>query len=241
MAKLIKKKSDLAAKRDRTIVTNVIGHVLYVVCGVLSIEFIFAYDSLLLVLALFLASFVGLCMIHFTRDTMGIEKAGVDGENKALKMLLSGLPNTYTCINNAVIWYESRHNELDLIVVGPTGIFIVEVKNTAGEVRGSYQSKVLQQEKKNETKEMRNPMKQVATHADILYRYLKANGVRAWVQGVVLFVNPKCYPEITDIPVNGIPAFAVSDGGEKKLMDYIMHQSRDHLSQEEITKICSLI
>ena len=241
MAKIIKKKSDLVEKRNRTVAVNILGHILLVLCGILFIELVFAYSSGVIITLMGIASVVGLFMIHFTRDKVGIETSGVEGEAKALKMLASGLPDTFSCINNAVIYYENRHNELDLIVVGHTGIYIVEVKNTAGDIYGSYSSKTLQQEKKSENKEMRNPVQQVRTHADILSRFLKANGIRAWVQGVVFFVNPKCKPVITDIPSNGGPIFAVSSGGEQQLMDYLKTTTPNSLSQQEINKIISLI
>ena len=213
MAKIIKKKSDLVEKRNRTVAINIGGYILLVLCGVLFIELGFAQFHGAIVAAMGIAAFAGLFMIHCTRDIMGIERSGVDGEAKALKMLAAGLPDTFACINNAVIWYEERHNELDLIVVGHTGVYIVEIKNTVGNISGAYSDKTLRQEKKSETKEMRNPVQQVRMHADILSRHLKANGVRTWVQGVVFFVNPKCTPNIVDVPSNGVPIFASSTGG----------------------------
>lgn len=241
MAKIIKKKSDLVAKRNRTKAMYIIGHILLVLFGIVFIEVTFSLGSEIISVLSFLVSTVGLFMVHFTRDSVGIENAGVDGEEKAMKMLEKGLPNSFACINNAIITYENRHNELDIIVVGDTGVFIIEVKNTAGNIKGSYYDKVLKQEKRNETKEMRNPIQQVRTHADILQRYLKANGIRTWVQGVVFFVNPKCSPMISDIPDNGVPVFAVSSGGERQLMEYLQNVSPNSVSQEEIQRIISLI
>lgn len=241
MAKIIKKKSDLVAKRNQTVTMNILGYVLLILFGVLFIELALAGVSGILTGVLWAISFVGLLMINFTRDKVGIESAGVAGEDKAMKILANGLPDTYFCINNAIIWYENRHNELDLIVIGPSGVYIVEVKNTSGRIFGSYSSKTLQQEKKNETKDMRNPVQQVRTHADILSRFLKANGIRTWVQGVVFFVNPKCTPQITDIPSNGVAIFATSTGGEQRLVEYIKGNTPNVLSKQEIDKIASLI
>lgn len=241
MAKIIKKKSDLVKKRNQTKALYVVGHILFVVCGVLFIEGIASFAPVFAIVAMGILHFAGLCMIHFNRDAVGIQDAGVDGEAKALKILANGLPDTFSCINNVVIWFEQRHNELDLVVVGPTGIYIVEVKNTAGEISGTYSCPVLQQVKKNESKEMRNPVQQVRTHADILSRFLKANGIRTWVQGTVLFVNPKCRPNITDIPDRGVPVFAVSADGEERLIEYLTKGAPNVLSEEEINKIVSLI
>lgn len=241
MAKIIKKKSDLVVKRNRTVATNVIGHALLLVCGVLFIELAFAFSPLPLIVLMGIASVVGLLMVHTTWDKMGIEDKGVEGEEIAMKMLEKALPNTFYCINNAIIHCETGHNELDIIVVGPTGIYIVEVKNTVGRISGSYSDIILSQIKKRETKEMRNPVQQVRKHADTLQRFLKANGIRSWVQGVVFFVNSRCNPEITDIPENAVPIFAVSSNGEHALAHYLKTNTPNSLTQQEIEKITSLI
>ena len=241
MARIIKKKSDLVEKRNRTMAINIIGYALLVLCGVLFIELACTSGSGILLAVTGLSSITGLFLISFTRDGIGIERAGVEGEAKAMKILAKGLPDTFCCINNAVIYYENRYNELDLIVVSANGIYIVEVKNTSGKIYGTYSSKMLTQEKRNETKEMYNPVQQVRTHADILSRFLKANGIRAWVQGVVFFVNPKCTPLITEIPYNGVPIFAISSGGDQKLLEYLKSNTPNVLTQQDVEKIVGII
>lgn len=245
MAKVIQKKSDLVAKRNQTIAIHLAGYVLNVVCGVACIELLASWETytgmnFLLPLVMLILSIVGVFFIHFTRDYVGILQAGTNGEKKALKVLADGLPDSYCCVNNVVVRFEERHNELDLVVVGPSGVFIVEVKNTAGNIVGDYEDQILQQKKRSETKEMRNPVKQVKTHTDILSRYLRAKGVRCWVQSTVFFVNPKCAPEIRNIPQNGVQVFAVSQGGAQKLVDFIQ-RSKEALSKEQIEQIIGLL
>lgn len=241
MAKVIKKKNDLLIKRNRQTIIHIVGYVLCLVCGILLIELGFAGVPSAVCLAMGALSLAGAIMIHCTRDNVGILTAGVSGEQNAVRLVEKTLPDTYYCITNAQIQYENRHNELDMIVVGPSGIFIVEVKNVSGTITGSYYDKVLIQEKGKGTKEMNNPVNQVRQHADILSRYLKANGVRTWVQGVVLFVNPRARLDVSDIPANGVPMFAVSEGGQEALNAYLRQTLSVPLKQEEIYRIIELI
>lgn len=248
MAKIIKNKSDLIEKRNQTVGIHLVGYVLNVGCGVGFLELLFASiyvmnfktGRILELVLLFVLSITGIFLIHFTRDYVGILNAGVGGEKNALNALAAALPNSYSVVNNVVVWFENRHNELDLVVVGPTGVFIVEIKNTAGHIVGNYADPKLQQVKKKETKEMRNPVAQVRTHTDILARFLKANDIRCWVQSTVFFVNPKCTPEIAGIPSDGVQVFAVSENGVARLAAYIQ-SSRQALTQQEMEKVIGLL
>lgn len=241
MAKVIKKKNDLLIKRNRETIIHIVGYILCLLCGTLCIELGFGGSPAPISLLMGALSFAGAVAIHCTRDNVGILSAGVTGEKTAASLVEKALPDTYYCITNAQIQYENRHNELDMIVVGPTGIFIVEVKNVSGTVSGSYFDKTLHQEKGKSSKDMNNPVNQVRQHADILSRYLKANGVRTWVQGVVLFVNPRARLDISDIPANGVPMFAVSEGGKEELSAYLRQSVSAPLKQEEIYRIIELI
>lgn len=241
MAKVIKRKNELAEKRNRQTILHIVGYVLCLLCGILFIELSFGGVNAIVCLVLFALSLSGAVMIHCTRDGVGILTAGVSGENAAVNLLQKGLPDSYVCVTNAQIQYENRHNELDVIVAGPSGIYVVEVKNVTGRICGSYTDKVLSQEKGKRSKEMNNPVYQVKMHADILSRYLKANGIRTWVQGVVLFVNPRATLDIEDIPSNGIPVFAVSEGGQEALCRYILQTTGIPMKSEDVAKLISLV
>ena len=241
MAKVIEKKSALVSKQKRNMFINRFGYVLYPICGVAAIEFAFAEHFVFWACLLAFLSFVGLLMIHCTRNTVKTDQRGTEGEREALAMLKKGLPDTYYVINNAEIYYEDRHNELDIIVVGPSGVYVVETKKWFGTVYGSYADQYLMQSNKDGVKEHYNPIKQVATHADILHRFLKAKGIQNWIQGVVFFVHPKSTLQITGVPGNAIPVFAVPNGGEDQLLEYLKRAVPRALTESEIEKIANMI
>lgn len=55
---------------------------------------------------------------------------GLEGEDAALAVL-QGLPDTYACISNFVV-PGTRHGDSDLLVVGPFGVLVIEVKSYTG-------------------------------------------------------------------------------------------------------------
>lgn len=241
MAKVIKKKSRLVQKRNRQMLVHMGGYVLCLLGGALAAVLGFAYGSFWLVWLFALSSLAGLAVACLTRNGVSVLSAGVCGEEDARAMLAKALPDTFCCITNAQIFYENRHNELDLIVLGPSGIYVVEVKNVSGRIMGAYSDKVLCQQKRQEDKQMRSPVYQVRRQVDILWRYLRAKGIRAWVQGVVLFINPKASVCITDIPAEGIPIFAVSQGGGEGLAQYLTRPVPNPLTREELRRIRKVI
>lgn len=68
---------------------------------------------------------------------------GEAGENAALRALTS-LPDTYTAFSNLKIPGFEKWGDVDILVVGPMGVVVVEVKNFQGHVRveGEYWSHV---------------------------------------------------------------------------------------------------
>ena len=174
MAKVIKKRNELLEKRNRAIILHFSGYAACLLFGILGIELSFAGIPGWICMILGLLSLAGAVMIHCTRDQMGVLGAGVSGEKNAVHILEKALPDHYYCVTNVQVSYENRHNELDAVVVGPTGIYIVEVKNVSGRICGSYTDKQFLQDKGKRSKEMDNPVYQVKMHADILSRFLKA-------------------------------------------------------------------
>lgn len=97
-----------------------------------------------------------------------ITAAGKQGEEHTA-VLLNALPHNYKLIRNAVVSYEGRESEIDNIVEGNTGVFIIETKNHRGYISGDCREMYWEQHKINNygechSKNFYNPTKQVATH-----------------------------------------------------------------------------
>lgn len=196
-------------------------------------------------------SFVFLCVYgskwRRQKQEVDIVQSGVSGESSAIRVL-SELPDTYTGVPNPRIRYGQKQSEMDLVVIGPNGIFIVETKNHKGTILGSDTDRQLTQIKTSRggstyEKEFYNPVKQVGTHVYTLAGYLRETEEEIWVQGIVYFANPEATVKIT--PDKGeVPVFSASENGAEKMLAYIEHYDspmRRPLSPEAIDRIAKKI
>lgn len=120
---------------------------------------------------------------------------GLDGEKQAL-LIAKELPSDYVVFSNVTIMYDDQESETDLIVVGPKGVFLIEVKNHKGVITGKPDDKRWAQFKETSSQgkyvnPFYNPTKQVKTHVYRLSSILKEKGYAHWVQGIVFFINPE--------------------------------------------------
>lgn len=160
---------------------------------------------------------IAACILHaigrHSKETGDILSAGISGEKNALN-LLRGLPDDYHVFANCAIRYKGGSSETDLIVVGPGGVSVVEVKNVKGHITGGCEDHQLDVVKTDQygikhEKQLYNPIKQVGTHVYRLAGLMRENGHRAWVRGYVLFSHPK-----TTVALSGecdIPVFSWSE------------------------------
>lgn len=130
--------------------------------------------------------------------TSPIRAAGAAGERLALGQRnpqpgsLGTLSDAYTVFNNLVIPDGNGTRELDLVVVGPTTTFVVEVKHHAGTLTGAANDSVWQRQSKSPvTRECRNPVKQVQQQLRALRSMLECCGHDGWIQGIVVMTHPR--------------------------------------------------
>ena len=81
-----------------------------------------------------------------------------------------------------------------MVVVTPTGVWIIEDKNITGSVFGNYDSPMWTQRKEGRqggsyTKTFCNPNKQVGMHTYRLAHLLRDNGFSVYVKDMVYFAN----------------------------------------------------
>lgn len=168
-----------------------------------------------------------------------IYKSGLAGEATS-EGALSNLPDEYYIFPSIEIEYEQRKSQIDHLVIGPTGVFIVESKNVNGYIVGTDDDnditvhKVGQNGGQYENK-MYNPTKQVGTHVYRTAGYLKEQGINTWVQGMVYFTNPATTVRLES---NKIPVFSEREDGGKEMCSYILnYENKNPLDDEMINKV----
>ncbi|MBU9710578.1 nuclease-related domain-containing protein [Evansella tamaricis] len=166
--------------------------------------------------------------------------SGVQGERRAVEAVQQ-LPSDYDVFRSVKLSTSEGTAELDQIIVSDNGIFVVEVKNHNGSIVGNADDKSWTQHKVGQnggrySKQMGNPIRQVKRQVFILSKYLKENGVNAWVEGVVFFSNPKATVNVSGS--NQVPVLTSSYRLKSHISDYV---PRKPINEANLRKIKSIL
>ena len=170
-------------------------------------------------------------------------KSGVEGERTTAEIIAS-LPNTYCGFQNVSVTFEGKQSELDMVVVGPTGVFIIETKNLKGTVVGNYDNPQWTQKKVGQqgtpySKNFYNPIKQVGTHVYRLANYLRSSGCPVHITPMVYFSNPETVIQLLGTP-SETPVFTALGTSARDLCNYIL-QNPQRVSENEARQIVRLL
>ncbi len=198
-------------------------------------------------LAVMIGFFAGfICMVPTGKyaEELSILQAGVSGERAAAKQLAK-LPEEYTCYRNLLIRHNGSTSELDMVVTGPTGVYIVEIKNMRGTFTGSYNDHHWTQHKVGRggghyTKEVYNPIRQVGTHTYRLAGYLREHGANVRVESTVYFTRADACLRLRGEPGNTSVFVAGFWDSSKKLRRHILG-STAALSPAQLQQVNALL
>jgi hypothetical protein len=170
-----------------------------------------------------------------------IKLYGIKGEYKVFKQLKIIKKSGYKTFQNVHLKNKELKAQLDFIVVGKTGIFIVEVKNQRGIITGNSESKYLTKVKRSKSgneynKKIYNPIKQVNTHIYKLSKILREDGVNIWIKGVVLFTNKDSI-----VKVDSDKILIIQSENCDKLINVIKNNNDIVISRNDIEKISKII
>lgn len=167
---------------------------------------------------------------------------GNRGEKMAGSFLKQNLPDSYSILQNKTVTYDNATSEIDNIIVGKTGVFILEIKNMKGKITGEYEDKEWKKIKIDDydiehEETFYNPTKQVGTQIFRLAKYLRDNKIFTHINGAVFFVNSESKLRINGTPKD-IPIFTYNTADE--LLDFITG-SKEALSNKEIERIIGIL
>ncbi|MGB7539315.1 MAG: nuclease-related domain-containing protein [Anaerolineales bacterium] len=115
-------------------------------------------------------------------------RKGQEGEEKAAEIIHGALNGDWTHFRNMEL--PGRGGDLDSVLVGPAGIWVLEVKNLSGKFQNvGDQWECLSGKKWNKIR--RNPSQQAKKNAGRLGEFLKADGIKEWVNPAVVWANPE--------------------------------------------------
>ncbi len=120
--------------------------------------------------------------------------AGDAGEDAAASVIKRVLRKGDKCLRNVPVLYDGQETELDFLIVNSSGVFIIEVKNYSGEIRGRDDDKYWEKTKTSQggnvyVKRIENPIPQIKREEYLLGKFLRSEGIRVWVKGYVFFIR----------------------------------------------------
>lgn len=165
----------------------------------------------------------------------GKTRAGRQGEEIADSLIRSVMNEHDILLSNLKISYDGKKAEIDKLVINSHGIFIIEVKNYNGILKGSPDDYNWIQTKVSPggnifTKEVQNPIRQVKRQTYILSKCLKEQGIYHWIDGYLLFINNNS--PITDKMI-------LCD--TKDIYKAIHYNTSDIMSKETVRKIVLIL
>ncbi len=169
---------------------------------------------------------------------------GIIGEEYIANMLEKKLPDTYHILRNIIVVSNNSKAEIDIIVVGETGVFIIEIKHWLGEITGRIYDEKWYQEKTSKrnqiyTEKYSNPLKQIGRQWDCLENSFKNNGIQGTILSLLFFSNPETSLNITG--KNHIPIFTMKENGIDDLIDFIINSNKIKLYGKRIDDIINIL
>ncbi|MEO8393703.1 MAG: nuclease-related domain-containing protein [Chloroflexota bacterium] len=114
-------------------------------------------------------------------------RKGQEGEERVVQTIQQTLDSQWYLFRNVVLPGENKA-DLDSVLVGPTGVWVLEIKNLSGEYRNIADQ--WEYSKRGRWKASRfNPSRQAQNHAVRLANFLKADGIQQWVTPALVWAN----------------------------------------------------
>lgn len=156
-------------------------------------------------------------------------RRGLKGEKLIEKNLSGKLNDEYSLYSDVLLKDGERSGNIDHIVVGPTGIFIIETKNNEGIITyDCYGWKGLVENK--------NPVFQVNRNMfrvkDVLKNCEIFSDKMPYLKSIVVFSNPKAKLRILNEPEYGCKIIQIKDKEDPSLAEIIKNEPIRFSTQE---------
>lgn len=114
-------------------------------------------------------------------------RLGQEGEDNVVQLIVQALDGSWHVFRNVVIPGRNKA-DLDLVLVGPPGVWALEVKNFRGEFRNQGETWEYMRGKTWKAAS-KNPSRQANNNSLRLKNFLKADGINAFVNSAIIWAN----------------------------------------------------
>ncbi len=116
-------------------------------------------------------------------------RKGQEGENRVIDVMNAALNGEWVLFRNVILPGRGS-GDLDTILVGPAGIWVLEIKTLSGVFRNIGEQWECRSGNKWELVN-KNPSRQAKRNAARLGGFLAADGIKQWVKSAVVWANPE--------------------------------------------------
>jgi hypothetical protein len=116
-------------------------------------------------------------------------RRGQEGEENVKDIILQTLDGNWTLFQNIQLPGRNKA-DLDAILMGPPGVWVLEIKNFSGQYRNLGEEWHVQTRKGWE-KIRKSPSRQAKINASRLGEFLNADGIKQWVDPAVIWADPE--------------------------------------------------
>jgi len=157
------------------------------------------------------AGLVALLALPFLKKS-DMLSAGAKGESAVSRLLRHELGDDWYLIDDCLV----KHAQIDHILVGPKGVFVIETKNYKGNVYGAREDKRWTKTRHSRYKTFYNPIKQSKTHSFKVAALLRTGGYGDFVSALVVFAGK---PLELNVAAGDFPILRIG-----QLKDYLLSQ-----------------
>lgn len=178
----------------------------------------------------FVTSLVGLLIFRYYQRKYNIYRGGRQGEQAVIKTLANSLSDEYFLING--VYLKGRGGDIDHVVLGPTGVYVLETKNWSGKIicngdQWQRPGKKIKSSPSLQVKHNTQKIKKIIVSSSIFRSH------NIWIEGLIIFTNAHA-----DLRINNstVPIFRL-----QQLPNYIKNQKNICLTTEQVQKIIKQI
>jgi hypothetical protein len=164
-------------------------------------------------------------------------RKGQEGEERVTAAMHSVLDGEWFLFRNIVLPGRNQ-GDLDFVLVGPTGIWAIEIKHYTGEYRNigagwEYRIKNRWKIAKN------NPGQQASDNSARLSNFLKADGIQQWVTPAVIWANPEAPLTVENPSVTVWTLDRLRDELDNILQIKPIPEDKRQQIVDKLTKLCA--
>jgi hypothetical protein len=165
-------------------------------------------------------------------------RLGEEGEERTVQMIVQALDGNWSLFRNVSLPGRNK-GDLDIVLVGPPGVWALEVKNLRGEYRNIGETWEYRHGKSWKTASV-NPSRQAKDNAARLGDFLRADNLKTWVNPAVVWANEE-NTLIVENPSAAVWMFnRLSDElGNIWQAEKLSKEERKKIS-EKLTKLCEV-